>query len=206
MLYMPAKNIFDRKKIIEAAFEIVRKEGWNKLSARSIARKMGCSTMPVYSYLKSMEELKNDLKERTVALLLDYQTRDMDKDHPFLDMGMGYLLFARNEKNLFKFLYEEKSGNCSFKKQLEEKKFGEMYKVMHDDPLLKDFSQEQLKDVLLKMWIFVHGLSFMMIYREIDDIENKDIKRLIMETGISVINEEERRSKIISVKRTGVKK
>lgn len=185
---MPVKNIFDRDKIINAAFEIVRKDGWSRLSARSLARELGASTMPLYSYLKSMEDLKKDLKEKTIDLLLEYQTKNTDKDHPFLDMGMGYLLFAKNEKNLFKFLYEENYNGLSMKGHIEDRKFNEILKVMKKDPDLKNFTAKELKDVLLKMWIFVHGLSFMMIYGGVNDMSDKEIKRLIVETGFAVIS------------------
>ena len=106
---MPRKNLFTKDMFINAAFKILRENGRDKLSARSLARELGCSTMPVYSYLKSMKTLVNDLEEKAVDLMLTYQTTS-STGQPFLDMGLGYVLFARNEQNLFRFLFMESEG------------------------------------------------------------------------------------------------
>ena len=55
---MPPVEKFSREKVISAAFELVRKHGMGKLSARSVAHRLGSSTAPVYNHFSSMPELK----------------------------------------------------------------------------------------------------------------------------------------------------
>ena len=45
---MPRSTIIAQEVIIEAAFELVRKEGFEVLSARNIVKQIGCSTQPIY--------------------------------------------------------------------------------------------------------------------------------------------------------------
>lgn len=45
---MLRSTIIAQEVIIEAAFELVRKEGFEVLSARNIAKQIGCSTQPIY--------------------------------------------------------------------------------------------------------------------------------------------------------------
>lgn len=45
---MPRSTIIAQEVIIEAAFELVRKEGFEVLSAQNIAKQIGCSTQPIY--------------------------------------------------------------------------------------------------------------------------------------------------------------
>jgi len=45
---MPRSTIIAQEVIIEAAFELVRKEGFEVLSTRNIAKQIGCSTQPIY--------------------------------------------------------------------------------------------------------------------------------------------------------------
>ncbi|RKW58180.1 MAG: TetR/AcrR family transcriptional regulator, partial [Prevotella sp.] len=40
---MPKSTMISQEVIIETAFEMVRKEGFSVLSARNIAKKIGCS-------------------------------------------------------------------------------------------------------------------------------------------------------------------
>ena len=45
---MPRSTTIAQEVIIEAAFELVRKEGFEVLSARNIAKQIGCSTQLIY--------------------------------------------------------------------------------------------------------------------------------------------------------------
>lgn len=49
---MPRSTIIAQEVIIEAAFELVKKEGFEVLSARNIAKQIGCSTQ----YLLVLQE------------------------------------------------------------------------------------------------------------------------------------------------------
>ena len=44
--------------IVDTAFEIVRKEGADKVTARSISEQLNCSTQPVLYYFSTVEEIK----------------------------------------------------------------------------------------------------------------------------------------------------
>jgi hypothetical protein len=44
---MPARKIFQKEQIINTAFKILKEKGWEGISARSIAKELNASTMPV---------------------------------------------------------------------------------------------------------------------------------------------------------------
>ncbi len=69
---MPADTKISREDIIDAAFEIVRKGGWAQLSARSIAKRLKSSTMPIYSQFKTMEMLEDEVVKKAVTLQAEY--------------------------------------------------------------------------------------------------------------------------------------
>jgi AcrR family transcriptional regulator len=100
---MPPKSLFTEEMLLDAAFKIVRQEGIKNLSARSLAKELKCSTSPIYTYLESMEEVEKSLRKRATELLLEYQLARRT-GQAFFDMGVGYILFAKYEKNLFRFL------------------------------------------------------------------------------------------------------
>jgi AcrR family transcriptional regulator len=210
---------------INAAFKIIREKGRDKLSARSLARELGCSTMPVYSYLKSMKTLVNDLEEKATELMVTYQTTS-STGRPFLDMGRGYVLFARNEKNLFRFLFmdHERSQrhNRSGRPQRESKNdllslmfTGDEREVRHDkkernprmdafnrllegmktDPDLQGLEDKQLESILTKMWIFTHGLAYLANSNSLIRNDEEFINEVIYDTGFFVIQGEMNRKK-----------
>lgn len=56
---------------------------------------------------RSIVELERAVQRRGRSLLRDFQQRPWTKD-ALLNMAFGYVAFARDEKNLFRFLYLEK--------------------------------------------------------------------------------------------------
>jgi AcrR family transcriptional regulator len=186
---MPPQNIFTREMFIEAAFKVARAKGIEKLSARSLAHELHCSTMPIYSYLKSMKKLKEDLEKKSVDLLLSYQTTRRT-DSPFLDMGLGYVLFARNEKHLFRFLFlssEKDSRHNRGNKNLRQLVMSNLLPGMKDDPVLEGLDAAQAEMILLKMWIFTHGIAFLANSNALPNDDEKYIEELIHDTGRAVI-------------------
>ena len=222
---MPRKNLFTKDMFINDAFKIIREKGRDKLSARSLARELGCSTMPVYSYLKSMKTLVNDLEEKAVDLMVTYQTTS-STGQPFLDMGLGYVLFARNEKNLFRFLFmdQERSQrhNRAGRQRRDSEKdllsllfageekdrrhgrdrknpriavFNKLIAGMKTDPDLQGLDDKQLESILTKMWIFTHGLAYLANSNLLIRNDEEFINQAIYDTGFFVIQGEINRKK-----------
>ena len=52
---MPAKRKIQKEDILQASISIISHEGLNALNARKIAKKLGCSTQPLfYIYASSI--------------------------------------------------------------------------------------------------------------------------------------------------------
>src|SRR3712207_9104718 len=58
---MPRKSVYTREMILEAAVEVFKQEGYNKITVKNIAKQLGCSIAPVYAAYTSMEDLKKDV-------------------------------------------------------------------------------------------------------------------------------------------------
>ena len=55
---MPPAIRYDRQQILEAALALVREEGAEALNARAVAKRLGCSTQPIFRAFANMDELK----------------------------------------------------------------------------------------------------------------------------------------------------
>ena len=58
---MPTKIRISKDMILDAAFEIVRQEGMEKLSNRELANKLKCSIRPIYYQFENVEEMQKEL-------------------------------------------------------------------------------------------------------------------------------------------------
>ena len=75
---MPKQRI-TKEMVVEAAFEIARKEGAEKVIVKNIAERLGCSVQPIYSYCSNMEGLREELVERTRTFMKDYIASRLDR-------------------------------------------------------------------------------------------------------------------------------
>ena len=179
-----AKKLITRAKILEAAFEITRKEGVKALSVRSIARLCDCSTQPIYLSFKSINEIKDEIYKMAMEYfykyLLDMIARN---EYPeYKAMGMAYVKFAHDESELFKYVFMTKprlkygSVEASFEKSLE---------------IIKrnlNFSEGDAKSLHTIMWIFGHGIATMYItdYLNFNLNEVSDMYRVVF-AGVTKI-------------------
>lgn len=108
---MPAARKVTREKIIDAATNVLRDGGYDSVNARSVAKKLGCSTQPIYSLFRNMEELKAALSARAIELhtrrVRDSLRAHEGNDSRYSSYGMGFVKFAAEEKQLFRWLYLE---------------------------------------------------------------------------------------------------
>lgn len=168
---MPPKPKFTTEDIVEAAFQIVRQHGWDRLSARSIAEELGSSTMPIYSNLGSMENLEAKIVKKALDLRLSFQNTARTGD-PILDLGLGYVLFAKQERHLFRAINDEKHGPLQVRPG--EENFESVVETLSRDDRAQGMSEDELRQLMFLWWVFVHGLADMnnnLAQRDFDEAE-----------------------------------
>ena len=108
---MPAVKKISKDRIIDAAIQVLRDGGFSAVNARSVARKLGCSTQPIYLSFQNMDELKAALTERAIGMHTQRVRASLraheGNDSRYSSYGMGFVKFAAEEKQLFRWLYLE---------------------------------------------------------------------------------------------------
>ena len=158
---MPPKFKFTKEEIINSGFKIVRRSGWRGLSTRSLAEELGSSARPIYSFFKSMQELEEEIVKRAVDLLHRYMTRKRTGD-PWQDHGIGYVMFAQEEKHLFRGCNDE--AHIEYYKKYGDVIWATLTASLSDYPLFEGLSQELIYRLQVTRWLFAHGLAFQVSY------------------------------------------
>lgn len=153
---MARRKRFTIDDIFEAAFQIVRKSGMEHMTARAIAQELKSSTMPIYTCVSSMREVEESVVKRAWKILQAYQSRTWS-GNPYIDMGLGYVLFSKEEKYLFKCIHDE-----SFEKintRFSEKNFEISLKKLDNNSLFENLSDENAEKILFHGFLFSHGFA-----------------------------------------------
>lgn len=163
---MPRQAKIGRKEILNAAAEIVRREGEEKVNARAIAKELGCSTQPVYSLFRNMEELRDALTEEAKRRYRAHIDGYLEKGGPsrYQSYGMGFVRFARDEKGLFRFLF---LGG----KHITDPFFGDIVREMMTEYRM---SEETARAFHADMSVFSFGLAVLM-HGNSDALTEEDI-------------------------------
>lgn len=149
---MPRKASFERKQIVEKALQIVRKKGPEALSARALGAALGTSSSPIFTVFKSMDEVMGEVRQLAHQRFDNYVADVTDYIPAFKEFGMRLFRFARQEQNLYRFLFLGKDAEPG----------STITKVREClDAICQDYgiSQEQSELLFRQMWTFTCGLA-----------------------------------------------
>ena len=150
---MPRNLTFTAESVLDAALDLARKEGIEALSARAVAQRLGSSTAPVYSAFSSMESLKEALLDEALELL-DASVERRYTEGRFLNQGVGFAAFARDEPRLFFALFDAEGGG------LLERYRASLVDRLFDDPALGRLERPAIERIAGSMWTYAVGLAF----------------------------------------------
>ncbi len=156
---MPPKFKFTKEEIIAAATNVIRKGGSDRLTARALAEELGSSPKPIFGLFNGMEEVRSEVIKAADDIYKGYLQREMSgaKYPPYKASGIAYILFAKDEPELFKLLFmRDRSGETVIE---------DRESIRHIiDIIMKnlEISEDDAYALHLNMWIYVHGIATMM--------------------------------------------
>lgn len=173
---MPPKIKTSKQQIADTAFELVQKEGICSLSAKNLAKKLGCSTQPLFWWYENMDEIKDVTLKRAYTLFTDYLSEKIDGVNAYKAIGINYIRFASEQKELFKALFM--SGN----------KREDTLSVIYGIPFILEalnaqtsLDEKDAKTVLKEMWLFAHGIATM-VATDTAKFDRNDIDSMLTDT------------------------
>jgi hypothetical protein len=128
------------------------------INARALARKLGCSTKPIFSVFANMEALKDEL----IAYINRYfgacLAQDEGEGDAFLQTGLAYIDFAKQERQLFKILFLSDNIQIdSFTELVHPKEHAFILKDIQSP----DGGEEGRQALFMNIWLYVHGMATM---------------------------------------------
>ena len=146
---------FTKNDILNAAYDVMKQNGIKHISARRIAEKFKGSTAPIYANFSTIDELKKEVIRMAEEKLNEYLYRDYTGRELF-DAAMGFIKFARDEKELFRAIFLDAAEGFS---DLFDKT---MRALLKEEIVLKSFpklSFTQAKDGIERLWVHLFGYA-----------------------------------------------
>lgn len=141
--------------ILDAAVDIVREKGFQSLSARSVAKKIGCSTRPIYWTYENMDAFKKDVIKKAIDCVTQFKLYKKTGVY-YLDIALGYIHMAYTEPILFRAFYVDNIGEVKISDlSPDEIMMHDMKKEIKNSGLSKD----EFRQKAAIAWLSVHGLA-----------------------------------------------
>ncbi len=153
---MPPRGKIQREAILKTSLEIVRENGIEKLNARTLAKRLNCSTQPIFYQFKNMEELKSAVFESALEIFRTYMLEIPKDSYRYKEMGKNYIKFAKNEPQLFQLIFMHNTNLSPEEFMCNEKSYMD---IATEIAKQTNLSQDQIKKFHLKMWIFTNGIA-----------------------------------------------
>lgn len=152
---MPPTVRFTRDAVLHAACQLMRREGMEALNARAIAKELGGSTQPIFRLFTNMEDLHRELILYVARQFQAHAEADMaQSDSPYIQLCTTYLLYGRDEPELFKLLFMR--DRVSEGQYSDQTNFDLVFNVIKKETPLDD---ETALRFFERTWLFIHGLA-----------------------------------------------
>lgn len=158
---MPPKARISKDMIVNAAFEIARESGVDAITARTVASRLNCSTQPVMYQFATIGELRKVVYQKADQFHSEYiRAGQGDYDDAFLEIGMRYIHFASEEKNLFKLLFQTDAfGDASMGQLVESPEISDLLNMIIS---MADIELDQARVLFTALFLEVHGYASML--------------------------------------------
>lgn len=152
---MPPTVRFTRDAVLHAACQLMRREGIEALNARAIAKELGGSTQPIFRLFTNMEDLRRELILYVARQFQAHAEADMaQSDSPYIQLCTTYLLYGRDEPELFKLLFMR--DRVSEGQYSDQTNFDLVFNIIKKETPLDD---ETALRFFERTWLFIHGLA-----------------------------------------------
>lgn len=182
---MPPKIKIKEDAILDMALEITRKSGIEGLNAREIAKELGCSIQPVFRTFQNMENLKTALYKKVEDSFNTYMLDGMNHRIPFLGMGLAYIHFAKEEKNLFKLLFMSVAIHVDSPMDMISGE--ENLEVIELIAGMTQLTHENSKKLYVDIWLLTHGIASLVATNQCH-FSYEEVEVILMDTFKGYLN------------------
>lgn len=175
--------LFSKEDVLEVAYNIVAKEGFQGLNARRIAMELKASVHPIFRHFKDMEELKKAVYEKIYAKYQEYMLSGRNKENSYKQMGLSYIKFAKDYPEFFKIIFMQTTNLNAENFVMADKMGDDVIKAGRE---LTGLSYEEQKKFHVKVWIFTHGIACLVATKTVE-FSDKEISELLGNTVLEIL-------------------
>lgn len=184
---MPPKPKYTRDEIVNAAFELARKNGLESVVAREVGKELGTSSSPIFTFFSGMDELKGEVVKCARAQLVEYLNGIFDYRPAFKEFGLRWVHFAIEEPELYRIIFTPEHSAVDLIALNSSELFEPIFaSIIHEIRSSFGLSEEEAGEILNQMLIHANGIASFCIHNK-ELFSAEEISRTISEVCIGLV-------------------
>ena len=184
---MPSSPKIKKEDMLQAALELVSKNGYAALNIKAVAGELGCSTAPISWQFGGMDGLREELIPFAEQYVEDkYYSQNENELATFEQRGKGTIDLALENPNLFRFLYMGERSQLlrtGFELQTNNQDAANMYQEMTE---LLGITPKQVMDFAMTMMVYTQGIGTLIASGIVKDTK-ENMYHMLHNTGMTYL-------------------
>ena len=180
---MARKTQISKEVILDKAFQILLREGYNNINITTLAKEIGCSTQPIAWHFGNMDGLRAEILTYSLEFLKNYYSVQGETASQVLEgIAEQYINLAIEYPNLYKYIYiSEHDGEkmVQIADSLRAKNRDKILQMLQEE---HGISEEFAKKYMMNLQIYVHGIASFAVTK-VNFPSKEAVIRMIHETN-----------------------
>jgi len=159
VIIIPPKQRFTKEEVITAALNLTRKDGIAGVTARGLGAELGCSSRPIFTAFRNMDEVQKETVSAARNLYNSYVEKGLTETPAFKGVGMQYIRFAREEPRLFGLLFMTAGETSPTLADVLPSIDDNSDRILSSIEKAHSLSRVVSYRLYQSMWIFTHGIA-----------------------------------------------
>lgn len=156
---MPPKSKFTKEEIVEAALAEVERNGYDALTARTLAAALGSSPRPIFTVFSGMDEVCAAVIDSANKLYNSYVDEGLKNEVPFRGVGEAYLRFAHEHPKLFMLLFMREQKELLDERGVLDAIDQNAEKILQAVMGYYGIDRGKAERLYMHLWIYTHGIA-----------------------------------------------
>lgn len=180
---MPPRAKFSRQDIVNTAFQIAESEGFEAITARSVAERLGCSVAPIYVNFENIDDLVEAVVQKAQAISERMLARQTGESL-FEKLGRASLAFAREYPVLVREFVLKPNPHMAAYETVEESVIADLAK----DEDLREWTDHDRRRLFFVMRALQTGMMVLLANGHIPSwLGDEEAEQLLMDVGEDLV-------------------
>ncbi|GFH41790.1 TetR family transcriptional regulator [Lactococcus hodotermopsidis] len=181
---MPRKKVITDEMLLDFGFKYLQKYGFEKFTARDVAKEFSISTQPIYGAFQNMEKYKRAVLDHVFHYMFDVKLAEKYADDPLVSLGIAFIRFSEENPNLYRALFVE---GFARNQDMFDYSFDNFKKLVLVSDKYKNLAADRVEALHVRIWVVVNGMAASSI-AGIRSYNDEYLKAIFEEIITAIIN------------------